>query len=92
MVQGTGSCKLSCYSCPDLLGLHRHHPLVPVIDYSLVVSIGIVLWFCQHGSTSFLLLQAAACSSGVLVAIVIVSAWHSVPVLAHLSMVLDVSF
>ena len=68
--------------CPGLPGLHRHHPLVPiVIICPLVVSICVIPWFHQHGSTS-----SAVSNSGVLVAVVIVSASPSVPVPVCLSL------
>ena len=69
--------------CPGLLGLHCHHPLVPIVIVicPLVVGIGVILWFCWHGSTS-----SAASNGGVLVAVVVVSALLSIPVPAHLSL------
>ena len=73
--------SLSCSCHPGLLGLHHHYPLVPIDICPLVVSIGVILWFCRYGSTS-----SAACNGEVLVAIVVVSASPSIPVPACLSL------
>ena len=53
---GTGSCQSSCSRRPGWLSLHCPRPLVPVVICPLVVGIGVIPWFCWHGSTSFSLL------------------------------------